>query len=202
MTDKKKSKKKVLFFFVAGMCLLIAVAFAIYFNYMKKQQIPEKERTPRTEEEKLIAKDLEMGYPETPKEVVRLFCRMNQCIYNTALSEEKLFSLVAQLRKLYSEKLKEENPQKKMQTKISADVEKYKKEKKVIVNYTVDEPGNYRYKTIDGCENVYVKYSYFMRDGSKYSTWKQKAVLVKENDKWKIMGFGSLGKSKDKKDGK
>ena len=34
-------------------------------------------------------------------------------------------------------------------------------------------------------------YSYFMREGTKYSTWNQRAVLVKENDVWKILGFGS-----------
>ena len=57
---------------------------------------------------------------------------------------------------------------------------------KFLINYTIDEEKNYEYKTIDGSETVYVKYSYFMREGTKYSTWNQRAVLVKENGVWKI----------------
>ena len=37
--------------------------------------------------EKLVAKDTDARYPETPKEVIKLFGRINQCIYNKKLSD-------------------------------------------------------------------------------------------------------------------
>lgn len=191
MIENKKKKKRNLITFVVIMCVMVTGILVFYYQYMKKQQTQDKVHTPKTEAEKLIAKDLESGYPETPKEVMKLFSRFNQCIYNKALSEEELSSLVSQLRMLYSEDLKERNERKKMEQEIIADVREYRKNEKKIVNYTIDEERNYQYKTVDNREMVHLKYSYFMREGDKYSTWNQRAVLVKENDKWKIMGFGA-----------
>lgn len=188
----KKKKGKTLFAFIIVMCLLVLAALAIYYQYMKRQQSSEAERTPTTETEKLITKDLEKGYPETPKEVMKLFARFNQCIYNNGgLSDDERSSLVSQLQILYCEDLKKANTLEKMEQDIEADAKKFDKENKKIVNYTIDEEKNYDYKTIDGREMVYIKYSYFMREGTKYNTWNQKAVLVKEDDVWKILGFDS-----------
>lgn len=153
--------------------------------------VTESVYTPTTEAEKLIAKDLDKGYPETPKEVVKLFSRFNQCIYNKKLDDDEFTSLVSQLQKLYCEDLKKKNSLEKMEKVVKADADKYRSENRKIVNYTIDEERNYEYKTIDGSETVYIKYSYFMREGTKYSTWNQRAVLVKENGVWKILGFGS-----------
>ena len=189
--ESGRKKKRNLVAFIIIMCLLALGALAIYYQYMKRQQLRESVYTPTTEAEKLIAKDLDKGYPETPKEVLKLFSRFNQCIYNKKLDDDEFTSLVGQLQKLYCEDLKKKNSLEKMGSVIKADADKYRKESRKIVNYTIDEEKNYEYKTIDGSETVYVKYSYFMREGTKYSTWNQRAVLVKENDVWKILGFGS-----------
>lgn len=184
-------KRRNLVAFVVIMCLVVLGALSIYYQFMKKQQMQETVHTPTTETEKLIAKDLQVGYPETPKEVMKLFSRYNQCIYNKTLSEEEFSALVSQLRILYCEDLQKQNGLEKMEREISDDIEEYKKTDKKIVSYTIDEESNYQYKTIDNREMVYLKYSYFMREGDKYSTWNQWAILVKESEKWKILGFGS-----------
>lgn len=196
---KNKNAKKSLVVFVVLIVLAAFVAVLWYYQYMKRQHRQDIMRTPTTEVEKLIAKDLEEVYPETPKEVMKLFSRFNQCMYNNKdLSEEDFLSLVKQLRMLYSQELQKQNELKQIESKLASDVKKYRKEKKKIVNYTIDEERNYKYKTIEGRDMVYLKYSYFMRDGSKYSTWNQKAILVKENDKWKILGFGASAEEKEK----
>lgn len=194
------TKKRGFFAFVVVICLAVLGGLGAYYQYMKKQQMKESVHTPTTETEKLIARDLEMGYPETPKEVMKLFSRINQCIYNKSLSDDEFSSLVKQLQVLYCEELKKQNSVEKIGKDIAADAEKYRKEKKKIVNYTIDEQNNFQYKTINGREMVYLKYSYFMREGSNYNTWNQRAILVKEEDKWKIMGFDSLAVEKENKE--
>lgn len=191
-------KRRNLVAFVVIMCLVVLGALSIYYQFMKKQQMQETVHTPTTETEKLIAKDLQVGYPETPKEVMKLFSRYNQCIYNKTLSEEEFSALVSQLRILYCEDLQKQNGLEKMEQEISDDIKEYKKTDKKIVSYTIDEESNYQYKTIDNRQMVYLKYSYFMREGDKYSTWNQWAILVKESEKWRILGFGSApAKDKD-----
>lgn len=190
MAKAEKKKKRALFAFVVIICLAVLGGLVVYYQYMKKQQQKTRVNTPATEVEKLIAKDLETGYPQTPKEVIKLFCRINQSVYNKELSDEEFSSLVEQLQALYCQELKKQNSVEKVEKELSQDADKYRKENKKIVNYTIEESDNFQYKTVQGKEMVYLKYSYFMREGSKYSTWNQSAILVREEDKWKIMGFG------------
>lgn len=185
-----KAKRNTAVFVIAASLVVLGV-LSVYYQYMKRQQMQESVRTPTTETEKLIAKDLEMGYPETPKEVTKLFGRINQCIYNKKLSDEDFSALVKQLRVLYCEDLKKLNEQSKLETSIKESADEYRKAKRKIVNYGIAEEQNYKYKTINGVEAVYLNFSTFMRESDKYSTWNQYMILIKENDKWKIREFGS-----------
>ena len=186
-------KKRGLLTFVVIVSLVVLGALAVYYQYMKRQQMHETVHTPTTETEKLVAKDLEMGYPETPKEVIKLFGRMNQCIYNKKLSDDDFSSLVGQLRTLYCDDLKELNSQEKMESDIEEEKETYQSQNRKIINYNIDEEQKYQYKTIDGVQMVYLKFSYFIRADSNYSTVNWYAILVKEDDKWKIREFNPLG---------
>ena len=195
-------KKRGLLTFVVIVSLVVLGALAVYYQYMKRQQMQETVHTPTTETEKLVAKDLEMGYPETPKEVIKLFGRMNQCIYNKRLSDDDFSSLVGQLRTLYCDDLKELNSQEKMESDIEEEKETYQSQNRKIINYNIDEEQKYQYKTIDGVQMVYLKFSYFIRADSNYSTVNWYAILVKEDDKWKIREFNPLGTEEGQKTGK
>lgn len=79
--EEKKRKRGLITFLIFAVLVVLGV-LAVYYRYMKKQQLQDTVHTPTTETEKLVAKDLDVGYPETPKEVIKLFGRINQCIYN------------------------------------------------------------------------------------------------------------------------
>lgn len=192
---KTKKSRQGIMVFVIIVSLAVLGGLALYYRHMKKQQMQQAVQTPTTETEKLIAKDLEMGYPETPKETIKLFGRINQCIYNKELTEEEFPALVKQLRVLYCEELKKINTESKLEESVKQSVEEYRAVNRKIVNYTIDEERNYEYTTIDGVEAVCVKFSTFMRESDKYSTWNQYAILIKEKDKWKIREFGSMPSS-------
>ncbi len=192
--SKNVKNRRNLFIFVVILLLAALGALAVYYQYMKRQQMQETVHTPTTETEKLVTKDLEMGYPETPKEVIKLFGRINQCIYNKKLSSEDLSALVGQLRELYCKELKDKNGQQKMEKKITNEKKTYQSKKRKIINYNIDEERNYQYKEIDGVELVYLKFSYFIRSDSEYNTVNWYAILVKEDDKWKIREFSPVGK--------
>lgn len=187
--EELKKNKRSLHIFVIVILLVVLGALAVYYQFMKKQQLNETVHTPTTEAEKLVAKDLEMGYPETPKEVMKLFGRINQCIYNKKLSSDNFSSLVGKLRELYCEKLKDRNKKEKMEEEIKKEKDTYKSHKRKIINYNIDEESNYVYKQIDGEEVVYLNFSYFIRNENEYNTVNWFAILVKEKDKWKIREF-------------
>lgn len=192
-----KSRRGISLFIIVMLLVVIGVLI-VYYQHMKKQQMQETVHTPTTETEKLIAKDLEMGYPETPKEVMKLFGRFNQCIYNKTLSTEDFSALVGQLRGLYCEELKSLNTQEKMEADISSEKKLYKSKNRKIINYTIDEEQNYQYKEIEGTEMVYLKFSYFIRTDNSYSTVNWYAILMQEDGKWKIREFNALDTVKEK----
>lgn len=187
--EELKKNKRSLQAFVIIILLVVLGALAVYYQFMKRQQLIETVHTPTTETEKLVARDLEMGYPETPKEVMKLFGRINQCIYNKKLSSDNFSSLVGQLRGLYCDKLKDRNKKEKMEEEIIKEKDIYKSHKRKIINYNIDEESNYVYKQIDGEEVVYLNFSYFIRDENEYNTVNWFAILVKEKGKWKIREF-------------
>lgn len=183
---KKTKKNLTAFSFVV--CILIIGAMAVYYQYMKKQQ-QTAVQTPTTEIEKLIAKDFEMGYPETPTEVMKLWGRVNQCMYNSVLSDEQFSSLLKQLRVMYSSDLLKENTEKEHSEKLREEIEEFQSKKGKIVSYSTDAGMTTRYQTINGKECAYSRLSFFANKGGGYVKIFQDYVLVRESGKWKILGF-------------
>ena len=193
---EKKKKKRGLITFLILVVLVVLGVLAVYYQYMKKLPLQDTVHTPTTETEKLVAKDMDAGYPETPKEVIKLFGRINQCIYNKKLSDDDFSTLVGKLRVLYCESLQKKNSQDKMESEISAEKKKYPPKKRKIINYSIEDENKFQYKTIDGTEMVYLKFSYFVRTDDDYNTVNWYAILVKEDGKWRIREFNPLESKK------
>ena len=184
----KKRRSIVTFSFV--ICLIAVAAVGGYYQVMKRQRMQSEVKTPTTELEKLIAKDLDIGYPETPTEVMKLWGRLNQCIYNTNVTDEEFDSLLLQLRKMYSTDLLDANPEEQHRESLKSEVDQFKDDKKKIVSYQADISSAVQYKTINHRECAYIRISYFMNTGGRsYAKTFQDFVLVRQNDRWKVLGF-------------
>ena len=120
MKSFKPSTGKKLAAFSFFMCMVVIGGMAVYYQYMKRQQLKSTTQTPTTEVQKLIDKDLDQGYPETPVEVMKLWGRYNQCLYNSNMTDEQREELVKKLRYMYSEELAQKNPEKEHVQKFQA----------------------------------------------------------------------------------
>lgn len=184
-----KNMKKNISAFSFVMCIVVVGAMVAYYQYMKKQQQQTAIQTPTTEVEKLIAKDFKMGYPETPTEVMRLWGRVTQCMYNSTLSDEQFSSLLKQLRTMYSSDLLNENQEKEHHEKLKKEIDEFQSEKSKIVSYSTDTGVSTQYQTINGKECAYARLSYFVNKGNGYVKIFQNYILTRESGKWKILGF-------------
>lgn len=183
---KKMAKNIRTFAFIT--CLVVIAVIFIFYRH--KQEGPADPGSGATSTaDKLIQKDLELGYPATPTEVLKFLGRINQCMYNTGVSDEQFDQLLNQIRALYSTSLLEQNPLEEHRKNITAEIEEFQSARRKIVNYTVEKSGSVKYKTIDGQSCAYVQTAYFMNEKGKYSKSYQDYVLVQENDKWKILSF-------------
>ncbi len=188
MEGQKKRGRGGTIAFVIVLCLLVGAVLISYYKIMKRQQIRQADQTPKTETEKLIAKDIEAGYPETPAEVLKLWGRINQSIYNNSLTDEQFSSLVKQLRVLYSSDLLASNDEAAQIQKFRLETEEFQEEKSKIVSYSAGSKAT-QYKSINHRECAYLKLSYFINKKKGYTKNFQDFILVKEDGKWKVLGF-------------
>ena len=171
------------------MCIVVIGGIVVYYQFMKRQQMESAVQVPTTEVEKLIARDMEMGYPETPAEVMKLWGRLNQCLYNTDLDDEQFTALVGQLRCMYSTELLAANPEKEQTERVKKELEQFRDKDGKIVNYSTDTGKSVRYKKVEGKECADTRISYFINYDKKYTKSFQDFLLIKEKGKWKIQGF-------------
>ncbi len=172
------------------MCLVVIAGMLIYYQYMNRQKAADSTKIPSTEVEKLIAKDMDQGYPETPKEVLDIYCRINQCLYKGATDENRA-SLIGQLRKMYTKELLSNNSLEQQTQQIIDEVAKFKSDKKVILSYTIDT-SSVKYKTVKGKECAVINIAFFLRKSGDYMKSYEEFMLAKEEDKWKILGFQQM----------
>lgn len=183
---QKMAKNMSVFAFV--MCLVVIALIFGFYQY-KNRDKTSTSTTTQTETQKLAEKDLDTNYPGTPAEVMKLYGRINQCMYNTELSDEDFDTLLQQLRKLYSTTLLEENTLEEQKSSLRDEINDFTENKRKIVSYTVEKNSSVDYETVDNQECAYVQIAFFMSENSKYLKSYQDYVLVKEDKNWKILAF-------------
>lgn len=184
-----KKKKNSIVTFVVVIVILAVLAIFTYSKFMTRQQKNPEDQVPRTEVEKLIAKDIEGGYPETPVEVMKLWGRIDQCLYNNELEDAQFDALGAQLRLFYSKELLEQNKEQEHMSRLHSEVETFQKNKSKIVSYSAETGKPVTYKDVNGRECAKVRVSFFLNSGGGYVKQYQEYILIKEDGKWKVQGF-------------
>lgn len=185
---QKMAKNMSVFAFLG--CLVIIGVIFVYYQHKNGDKAGTEKVTVASEVQKLAQKDLEMGYPETPTEVMKYFGRLNQCLYNTkGLEGESFEKLFAQLRTFYSQSLLDQNTLQEHEESLQAEIQEFQDKKRRIVNYTVDKSSSVQYKQIEGRECAFVQLAFFMSENGSYSKSFQDYILVKEDKRWKILAF-------------
>lgn len=152
--DKNKKKITSAFFI---MLIIVVLAVTGYYVINKKitQDAADEVKLPNTEYGKLLAKDLDTAYPKTPTEVVKLYWRFNQCMYNEDdLSNSEFEGLLKQLRRLYDDEFlsHSDNSWDKMLKNFKLDKKKYKSNKQKISSYIVQDNDDVKFGEEKGKE--------------------------------------------------
>ena len=189
-----KMTKKIIGAFIA----IIVVAAAILGVYSVMNRQAEKEAKedvlPTTEVGKILAKDLELSYPETPTEVIKLYWRINCCMYNEKkLSDENIEALLKQLRLLYDEELlaTESNSYEAMLENFKTDRKKYKDSQQTISSaYIVQKNDTIVVKKVDNRDCTSIISSIMLTaKGDTTKTFEEFFCRKDSNGKWKILGW-------------
>ena len=188
MKKENKGNKKV----ITAVTEMVVFAAFVIGGYYYLNNKPEAEKVvEKSEVESILSKDFETAYPETPTEVVKMYCRIVQCMYNTSLDEENVQAMTDKMRILFSNELLENNPREQQLQDLKTEMESYQKNKSAIANYTVEKNSSVNYQTVEK-EELAALEAAFLVNFKKSGTYKksnEEFILRKEDGKWKIVGW-------------
>ena len=189
MATKKKKNSPV--GTIIFMVLFAGVVIGLFFLITRNKNKDTKE-IPATSSEAdvLIKKDLDWEYPVTPREVLKLYCRITKCLYNDDLTDEQIKKLVSKLRNLYTFELQENNDEDDQIKLIKGDRAEYKKDKKTIFQYTVEKSENISYIETKAGNTALIEMYFTIQAGANMNRSFEEFSLVQEDSgRWKIAGW-------------
>lgn len=186
MRKKSGSGIKV---FIIGIILIGLIAGYYYYLSNKKQE--EKEPPVKlTAVQEALLYNFERNYPPSPKEAVKLFGKLTQCLYNEEYTDEEFLLLAHQIENLYDAELIANKTEEQYLTDLRKDVNQMKQQKLVISSYATSSSTDVFYFSQDGYEWARLYCSFTMRKGTELGSSNQVFVLRKDEDgHWKIYGW-------------
>ncbi len=176
--------------FTVMLAMAMLVGMIVVYNYYlsNRQSTPSGSTDRKSEVELLIEKDLNIYYPDTAREVIKLYSSMLKEIYSTDITDDQRKELALKIRKLYDEELLDKNPEDQYLKNLYSELAIWRDADRKISNYYLDDKLEGQ-NTIDGNELATVYASYVIRDQSKsVEEWK---YLLRKDDfnEWRILGW-------------
>lgn len=168
--------------------VMSTIAVLVILSYYYLVNRPEASDDEPTEVEVLINKDLELYYPATPKEVVKLFSNIQQNLYSE-LKEDEYKALSLKVRELYDKELLEINTIDKYLNQLSNEILEWQDSKRRIVNFSFVNDENNHLRVEDGVEYQTITVTYTFEERSKFIENYSFILRKDENNRWKILGW-------------
>lgn len=173
-----------------GVMLIIAIIILLFYYYWSNRTEPLEDSSEKklTEVEKLISKDLDNYYPETPKEVVKLYSGMTKVLYSD-LKDDDVKALALKIRELYDDEFLKDNPEESYLTDLYTDIAKWKDDDRTITNYVIVKEDLDEEKEVDGVKYATKYVSFTIQENIKFAETRKIYLRQDENKKWKIFGW-------------
>lgn len=181
----------------SGVILLIVIAVLIVgaFTFVAfRTPKTVEDVTDVTEKDELMNRNIDVNYPATPREVMKLYNRYLLCLYGVEggeLSSEELNALGKKMRGMYDEELLEGNPEETNLTSLSQELAAFRSSGKVMIQANICGSNEVEFIEVKGSQGALLQASYFIKKGKEeFSRTYQQFLLRKdESGKWKILGF-------------
>jgi len=173
-----------------GFMSLFAIIILLFYYYWANRTDPSEDASTinLSETEKILNVDLKTNYPDTPREVVKLFGRIMKDLYDNP-KEEDVYPLSMKIRELYDDEFLKNNPEEDYLVNLKTDIAQWKVKDRRITNYLLVNETLEEENEVDGVKYSVNYISYTIQENVKFTeTWK---VLLRRdvNKKWKILGW-------------
>mgnify|MGYP000846283198 CR=1 FL=1 len=187
MSKSKKSTIKTICFMI-----VFAVIVIVIYWYVSTRTTPlfSKPDGPTTEIEKLLNKDIPGNYPSTPREVIKLYCRITKVLYSEELEDEQIEKLSEQLSSLYDDELIANKTKEEYLLDLKVDISSYRKSKRNIMQYVIENSDRVVYWDKEDRNYASLVASFTTKESNTYTKIFEEFILRKDSaGKWKILGW-------------
>ena len=143
-------KKQIRMIIVGLVCVALVVGY--YYHLSHRSIKTAEDTTELTAITKITTKNLDTSYPQTPREVIKLYNDILKCYYNEDCTEDEIRALGAQARKLMDDELLQNNPEDQYYSALMTDIQNYKDAGKTINTTDVCDSDEIVKKTVNGAE--------------------------------------------------
>ncbi len=186
----KKERQSPLKLIVIG-CILAALVVGFYFYLSNRTKGDGTEQTETiTKSQQVLLRNLENNYPPSPREVLKYYCDILQCLYNEPHSDEELEKLAMQIQLLYDEEFVANQPEDVYLLNLAGEIAELNKHDMKISSYSTSSSTDVEYFSRDGYEWASLYGILSIRQGTKMLTSNEKFLMRKDEDgHWKIYGW-------------
>ena len=175
---------------------IVVFAVLLFYVFVNNNSTQNKKTEETSEKDTLLTYNFEDDYPKTAREVVKMHCKYMKNAYNGVFTEDELFTVNQQIRKLFDEELLQYNTQDEQLAGMKKEIEQYKENKKKFLSYTLAEASQVEYNTEEGKDYAKLKVTISQKVDSLSVSAEQEYILRKDADgKWKILGWQAVTNS-------
>lgn len=170
--------------------LMIIIGLVYYFYISNRPSTVDSTEKAITDQElaALTSTNIEVNYPSSPREVMKLYARISKAYYRKGISEQNIEALGKQARLLFDVELKNKQSESLFFESLKIDIKNYNEIDRYISDYIVGSAADIVYKTISNREYAIGTMKYYIREGSKLTTEFYSYKLRKDNNgNWKIL---------------
>lgn len=184
MSKNQKTLRMSLVFLI-----MIVTVLALYYHLANKMK-PTEETDTLTVVQDVLLEDLENEYPATPREVIKYYNKIMECLYDEEYSESEFQSLAAKAKELYDDELLANQSESDYISQLSDEVSEYEENEKSLSNTWVAASTDVNYYTIDERDYADIAAIYTVRTGTNVTYTNEIYVLRKDEEgHWKILGW-------------
>ena len=183
-------KKYIKTIIVVAIMASLVVGYFIYLsNVTPKADATQKQAETMNEElSYLLNIDLNKNYPESVREVVKLYARITKAYYAYDLTEEQIENLGKQARIIFDDELKATQTESGFLEELKKDIANYRAANIKINDYKIQSAINTNYNTFKAREYSSIVLCYYIRENSSLHNSYTKFTLRKDDQgKWRIL---------------
>lgn len=180
-----KNARKII---VISLCALAVVGYFFYLTQRQPTQDATLKSVQDAELAALTTMNIDDNYPQSPKEVMKLYARINKAYYKGDRDGDDIAKLAKQARKLFDTELIKTQTDDEFLTALKSDIAAYNSESAYIAEYKIDDSESVHYTTFKDRKYASLTVTYIIRKGNDIINAPNKYTLRQDlSGRWKIL---------------